>query len=93
LPGNYGVSTTFNVADLSAYQADDYFADLSIKSSQQGEDDRVPTNQDKEEGPTRPTRSFTNSKVQAMTQIVEKSQTEITWFYGMNMPGFVHLIA
>ena len=39
LPGDYGVSATFNVADLKAYQDDDYLADLRIKSSQQGEDD------------------------------------------------------
>ena len=75
LAGDYGVSATFNVANLSAYQADDYLANLRIKSSQQGEDEGVPTNQDKEEGPTSPTRSFANSKVQAMAQIVEKSQT------------------
>ena len=34
LPYDYGVSATFNVPDLSAYQADDYLADLRIKSSQ-----------------------------------------------------------
>jgi len=92
LPGDYGVSATFNVADLSAYQADDYFANLRIKSSQQGEDDGVPTNQDNEEGPTSPSRSFTNSKVQAMAQIVEKSQNQATGLNGQNMPDFVHLI-
>ena len=50
LPGNYGVSATFNVTDLSAYQADDYLPDLRIKSFQQGEDDGVPLSQDNEEG-------------------------------------------
>jgi len=38
LPGDYGVSTTFNFADLKAYHEGDYLADLRIKSSQQGED-------------------------------------------------------
>jgi len=92
LPGGYGVSATFNVADLSAYQADDYLADLRIKSSQQGEDDGVPTSQDKEEGPTTPTRSYESSKVQTMAHIVEKSQTKVTGLYGQNVPSFVHLI-
>jgi len=51
LLGDYGVSATFNVADLSAYQADDYLEDLRIKSLQQGENDGVLHSQDKEEGP------------------------------------------
>jgi len=34
LPGDYGVSATFDVADLQAYYEDDYPADLRIKSSQ-----------------------------------------------------------
>ena len=41
LPGDYGVSATFNVADLSPYLSDDYQADFRIKSFQQGEDDGV----------------------------------------------------
>ena len=54
--------------------------------------DGVPANQDKEEGPTSPTGSFPNSNVQAMAQIVEKSQAEVTGLYGQNVPCFVHLI-
>ena len=42
LPGDYRVSATFNVADLSPYHPDDYLADLRIKSSQQGKDDGGP---------------------------------------------------
>lgn len=57
-PGDYGVSATFNVADLSAYQADDHLEDLRIKSLQQREDDGVPFSQDMEEGPKSPTRSI-----------------------------------
>ena len=36
LPGDYGVSATFNVAKLKAYHKGDYLADLSIKSSHKG---------------------------------------------------------
>jgi len=34
LPGDYRVSATFNVADLSPHQANDYITDLQIKSFQ-----------------------------------------------------------
>ena len=43
LTRDYGVSATFNVTDLSPYEADDYLSDLRVKSSQQGEDDGGPS--------------------------------------------------
>jgi len=64
LPGDYGVSATFNVDNLQAYHKDDYVADLKIKSSQQGENDVVITTIDNKEGPTSQSRSKTSSKVQ-----------------------------
>ena len=39
LPGEYGVSSTFNVADLKPYYDDDKFENLRANSLQQGEDD------------------------------------------------------
>jgi len=42
LLGDYGVSATFIVAYLSPYLADDYFTNLPVKSSQQGENDGIP---------------------------------------------------
>ena len=39
LPGDYGVSCTFNVADLSPYFDDEPLKNLRSNSSQQGEDD------------------------------------------------------
>jgi len=46
LPGDYGVSATFNVAYLSLFHPDDSHIDLRIKSFQQGEDDGVLPSQD-----------------------------------------------
>jgi len=43
LPGDYGVSATFNVADLSPYLEDDHLPNLRANSSQQGEDDGGPS--------------------------------------------------
>ena len=39
LPGKFGVSTTFNVANLSPHLEDDHLSNLRSNSSQQGEDD------------------------------------------------------
>jgi len=92
LRDDYGVSATFNVADLKAYHEDNYLADLRIKSSQQGEDDGVPITIDNEEGPTSPTRFNSNSKVQALTHIMEESLRQAPEFKDQFLPGFVHLI-
>jgi len=43
LPSDYGVSTTFNVADLSPYLADDYLEDLRAHSLSKGENDGGPS--------------------------------------------------
>ena len=90
---DYGVLAAFNMADLSAYQADDYLQDLSIKSLQQGEDEGVPHIQDKEEGPKSPTRSNASSKVQAMVQMLEENRTAASGLNNQNVPSFVHLIS
>ena len=92
LPGDYGVSATFNVAELKAYHDGDYLVDLRIKSTQQGADDGVPTTINKEEGPKSLTRSNTSSKVQALTHIVQESQGSAHGLKNQNLPVFVHLI-
>jgi len=43
LPGDYGVSATFNVADLSPYLEGDYLEDLRENSLSQGENDGGPS--------------------------------------------------
>ena len=93
LPCDFGVLVTFNVADLSAYQTDDYLTDLRIKSSQQGKDNGVPLGQDTNEGPKSLLRSNVNSKFQAMAHILEKSHGEASGLNGQKIPSFVHLIS
>ena len=39
LPGDYGVSCTFNVADLKPYYEDDHLENLRANSFLKGEDD------------------------------------------------------
>jgi len=46
---DYGVSATFNVADLSPYVEDDHLANLRANSPQQGEDDGGPSMRPHEE--------------------------------------------
>ena len=41
LPRDYGVSVTFNVADLTPYKEDDYLYDLRSNYFEQGEDDVI----------------------------------------------------
>ena len=43
LSGDYRVSTTFGVVDLSPYLDEDYLADLRTNSFQQGENDGGPS--------------------------------------------------
>jgi len=43
LPRDYGVSATFNVADLGLYLEDDHLVNLRANSCQQGEDDGSPS--------------------------------------------------
>jgi len=93
LLGDYWVSATFNIADLSTYQADDYLDDLRIKSSQQGEDDRVPLSQDIEEGTKSLARYNASSKVQPMAHNREKSHKDATRLKGQKIPHLFHLIS
>jgi len=43
LPGDYGVSATFNVADLSPYLEVEHLDNFRVNSFQQGEDDGGPS--------------------------------------------------
>jgi len=49
LPGEYGVSCTFNVADLNPYFEDDRLENLRSNSLQQGKDDALKEDQEGEQ--------------------------------------------
>ena len=55
--------------------------------------DGVPLIQDMEEGPKSHARSNASSKVQAMAQSLEKSQTDATRLNSQKIPSFFHLIS
>ena len=61
LPGEYEVSATFNVADLSPFYPDATPPDLRIKYFQQGEDDGVLPSQDQFHVQTSPQHPRTRS--------------------------------
>ena len=63
LPGEYGVSATFNVADLSPFHLANPHVDLRIKSFQQREDDGVQPSHDLVHDETSPERPRTRSQI------------------------------
>jgi len=93
LPGDYGVSAAFNVADLSPYEEHDRLANLRANSLQQGEDDgglsliMIQGHQESSEGPS------LMSKIQEISlgeQGNYFAQTEIS---AVHKPDFLHVIS
>jgi len=70
LPWEYGVSTTFNVADLSLYLEDDTLENLSV-NSYQGEDDGDQALNDQVNIPTTQPSQEKGSKAQKLAQIIK----------------------
>ena len=93
LPGEYEVSATFNVADLSPYYSDASPQDLRVKSFQQGEDDGILPSQDQGHEDSSLTCPRTRSQVKRMAHILEEEQASTNGLTGSKMPGFVHLIS
>jgi len=67
-PGDYGFSTTFNVADLSSYLEDEHLANLRANSPQQGEDNGGPSMGPHEEPPGSPRSSSPRSNIKEKVQ-------------------------
>jgi len=91
LPGYYGVSATFNVADLSPYEADDYLSDLRIKSSQQGENDGGPSTRSNNVQMMQNNQEI-KSKTTAISHLAETTRVDAPGFSSGFSPGFCYLI-
>jgi len=92
LPGDFGVLSTFNVTDLSLYLLVGYLANLMIKSSQQGEDDWVPSSLSNEDAQTGPESLNSPSKVQRITHILQREQVATFRFKADFKPSFAFKI-
>ena len=68
LPGDYGVSCTFNVADLSPDLEDGHLVNFKANSLQLGEDDGGPSIEDELGPQNNQGSSGTNTNVQGMIQ-------------------------
>ena len=93
LPGDYKVSATFNVANLSPFYPDTSPPNLRVESFQQGEDDGVLPSQDLDHDETSPTRPRTRSQTKKMAHLLQEVQTGSNGLTGQNKPSFVHLIS
>ena len=71
LPGEYGISASFNVANLSPYLEDDTLENLRANSSQQGEDDGDQVTNDQVNVPTAQPSQEKESKAQELAQVIK----------------------
>ena len=96
LPGDYGVSATFNVADLSPYyDEDDQFPSLRSNSNQSGEYDGDHPMEPSEDQPPSlrdPTSTKEVKEVHAMVQEITKHALHMQPDLDRNWPGFASLI-
>jgi len=92
LPSDYGVSATFNVADLSPYLEDDHLSNLRANSRQQREDDGGPSVEPHHE-PQGSLRSLSiRSQVKEMVQDFLHQHSDPPGYTPIHKPGFVSLL-
>jgi len=92
LPGDYGVSATFNVADLSPYLEDDHLANLRANSSQQGEDDGGPSMGPIQEPLDMLGGLHFSPKVKKQVQALLTQHAVLPGYTSSLLPGFVYLL-
>ena len=90
--GEYRVSATLNVADLSCYLEDDHLANLRENSPQQGEDDGGPSMEPHQEPQGSPRSLIPSSKVKERVQVLIDQLAVLSGSTSMHKPDFVNLL-
>ena len=90
--GEYRVSATLNVADLSCYLEDDHLANLRENSPQQGEDDGEPSMRPHQEPRDTLGRSNFSSNVREKVQALLHQLAVLPRLNSMHKPNFVNLL-
>jgi len=93
LPGDYGVSATFNVADLSPYFEDGHLDNLRANSSQQGEDDGGPSMSMTTSLQGGPRESNFMGNIREFSLACQDTSQPIHGFRPVRKPDFVHIIS
>jgi len=91
-PSDYGVSATFNVADLSSYLEDDHLSNLRANSLQQREDDGGPTVEPHHELQGSLKSSSMHCQVKKKVQALLHQLSVSPGCLSMPKPDFVHLL-
>ena len=92
LPKNYGVSATFNVADLSLYEEDDYLYDLRSNPIKQGEDARNQPSMSRTSPPCQGSES-NQVQVQGISQILQVQMELVAGFTPAHVPGIIFIVS
>ena len=91
LPGDYRVSATFSVADLSPYEEDDYLYDLRSNPIKQGEDDE---NQPVMSQTSPPSQGSSSNQVlvHGQSHVLQAQFEFVAGLILAHVPGFVFVI-
>ena len=92
LPGGYGVSATFNVADLSPYEYDDYLYDLRLNHFKQGEYD-VNQSDMSQMIPLRQANPVSRIQIHETSSTLQADKVIVPGLHPSIVPNFVFIIS